>query len=195
MKTAASASSSSSSSLPPPDPKPPIEEVRHSNFGDHDMLIYPDLTTYRKIYSETTKQALDNNEVVFLVTTYDSFDTMINYLTKAGISVSKETKVGNLTIMDAVKGYQIDTYGAAKFVTAVAKRAEREGKSGVFALTEMGSFFVADRIASLLDYEVSLQKKLGIRLKATCTYHKDDFAALSQKQQKVILSAHNRIMP
>ncbi|MDQ3883735.1 MAG: hypothetical protein M3243_06730, partial [Thermoproteota archaeon] len=49
-----------------------VEEIRHSNFHDHDMLIYPDLTTYRKIYSESAKEALDNNEVVLLVTTYDS---------------------------------------------------------------------------------------------------------------------------
>ena len=59
----------------------------------------------------------------------------------------------------------------------------------------MGSFFVAERIASLLDYEQSLQKKLGIRLKANCTYHKDDFAALPKEQQETILSAHNRIIP
>src|SRR3712207_1755426 len=146
-----SMSSTSSSSL--------VQEIRHSNFRDHDMLIYPDLTTYRKIYSESAKQALDNNEVVFLVTTYDSFDRIKDSLTQVGISVNNQIKEGNLIILDAVKAYQIDIQGALKFATTLVKRAESERKSGVFALTEMGSFFIAERIATLLEYERSMPKK------------------------------------
>jgi KaiC/GvpD/RAD55 family RecA-like ATPase len=172
-----------------------VEEIRHSNFHDHDMLIYPDLTTYRKIYSESAKQALDNNETVLLITTYDSFDRIKDSMMQVGISASNETKEANLIILDAIKAYQIDTYGAVKFVTTLIKQAERDGKAGVFALTEMGSFFIAERIASLLEYETSLQKKLDIRLKATCTYHKDDFSALLKEQQEIILSSHNRVLP
>lgn len=166
----------------PPSSSSLVQEIRRSNFHDHNMLIYPDLTTYRKVYSESAKQALDNNEVVFLITTYDSFDRIRDSLTEAGISVNNETNQGNLTILDAFKAYQIDTYGAVKFVTTLIRQAERHRKAGVFALTEMGSFFIAGRIASLLEYEKNLQKKLAIRLKATCTYHKDDFSALQKEQ-------------
>src|SRR3712207_5316846 len=151
IKNHKSMSSPSSSSL--------VQKICHSNFSDHDMLIYPDLTTYRKIYSESTKQALDNNEIVLLVTTYDSFDRIKDSLTQAGISVNNAIKEGNLVILDAVKAYQIDIHGALKFATTLAKRAESDGKSGLFALTEMGSFFIADRIASLLEYERSMPKK------------------------------------
>ncbi len=172
-----------------------VEEIRHSNFHDHNMLIYRDLTTYRKIYSESAKQALDNNETVLLITTYDSFDRIEDSLMQVGICVNSETKEGNLIILDAVKAYQIDTYGAVKFVTTLVKQAERDGKAGVFALTEMGSFFIAERIATLLEYEARLQKKLDIRLKATCTYHKGDFATLPKEKQEIILSAHNRVLP
>jgi hypothetical protein len=180
-------SSPSSSSL--------VQEVRHSNFRDHDMLIYPKLTTYRKIYSESAKQALDNNEVVLLVTTYDSFDRIKYSLTQAGISVNNEIKNGNLVILDAVKAYQIDVHGALKFATTLDKRAECDRKSGVFGLTEMGSFFIAERIASLLEYERSLPKKWELNnFKSACTYHKDDIATLSKQQQETILSAHNRVL-
>jgi len=172
-----------------------VEEIRHSNFHDHDMLIYPDLPTYRKIYSESAKQALNNNETVLLITTYDSFDRIEDSMTQVGICVNNETNEGNLIILDAVKAYQIDTYGAVKFVTTLVKQAERDGKAGVFALTEMGSFFIAERIAALLEYEASLQKKLEIRLKAICTYHEGDFETLSKNQQEKILSAHSRVLP
>ena len=179
-------SSPSSSSL--------VQEMRHSNFHDHNMLIYPDLRTYRKIYSEGAKQALDNNETVLLITTYDSFDRIKGSMMQIGISVSNETKEGNLIILDAVKAYQIDTYGVVKFVTTLVKQAERDGKAGVFALTEMGSFFIGERIATLLDYERSLQKRFDIKIRATCTYHKDDFATLSKEQQETIISAHSRVL-
>jgi hypothetical protein len=181
--------------MSPPSSSSLVQEVRHSNFHDHNMLIYPDLATYRKIYSESAKQAFDNNEIVLLITTYDSFDRIKDSLTQAGISVNNETKEGNLIILDAFKAYQIDAYGALKFGTTVAKRAERERKAGIFALTEMGSFFIAERIASLLEYEKSIPKKMNLTLKVHCSYHKDDFATLSKEQQETILSAHNRVLP
>ncbi len=162
---------------------------------DHNILVYPDLPTYRKIYSESAKQALDNNETVLLITTYDSFDRIKDSLTQVGISVNNETKERNLMILDAVKAYQIDTYGAAKFARTLAKRAETDGKAGVFALTEMGSFFIAERRATLLEYEVRLPKKWDLNFKSVCTYHKDDLASLSREQQEIILSAHNRVLP
>ena len=100
-----------------------------------------------------------------------------------------------MEILDAVKAYQIDIHGALKFATTLVKRAESERKSGVFALTEMGSFFIAERIATLLEYERSMPKKWELNnFKSACTYHKDDFAPLSKQQQEIILSAHNRVM-
>ena len=115
-----------------------VGKIRHSDYHDHNMLIYPDLPTYRKIYSESAKQALDNKETVLLITTYDSFDRVIDSLSQLRISVSNETKEGNLIILDAIKAYQIDTHGAEKFAATLAKRAESDGKTGEFGLTEMG---------------------------------------------------------
>src|ERR671917_327580 len=96
-----SISSSYSSSL--------IEKIRQSNFHDHVIMTYPDLPTFRQVYSQATKEALERNEIVFLGTTYDSFQRVIDSLTHVGVSVNKESKDGNLIILDAVKAYQIDT--------------------------------------------------------------------------------------
>ena len=73
-----------------------------------------------------------------MATTYDSFDRIIDSLTQLGISVNNETKKSNRIILNAVKAYQVDTYGAVKFVATLARQAERDGKSGIFALTEVG---------------------------------------------------------
>src|ERR671911_58216 len=169
-----SISSSSSSSL--------IEKIRQSNFHDHNIMIYPDLPTFRQVYSQATKEALERNEIVFLATTYDSFQKVIDSLTQVGVSVNKEAKDGNLIISDAVKAYQIDVFGAFKFAQSLVMRAAKDGKTGVFNISDLGSFFVADRIPALLEYEPSLLKKIDLDFKGVCAYHKGDFANLSKEQ-------------
>jgi hypothetical protein len=171
-----------------------IEDIRQSDFKEHNMLLYPDLPSYRQIYSECTKQALDNNEIVFLATTYDSFDRIYDALRSKGISVDNEMKDGNLIIVDAVKAYQIDTYGAMKLVKSLVMRAAIDGKAGVFNLSDMGSFFLAERTEKLIEYEQSVPKKLDLKFMATCSYHKGNFATLTNQQQKELLSSHNTVM-
>ena len=179
-------SSSSSSSL--------IEKIRQSKFHDHDIMIYPDLPTFRQVYSQATKEALERNEIVFLATTYDSFQKVIDSLTQVGVSVNKEAKDGNLIILDAIKAYQIDVFGAFKFAQSLVMRAAKDGKARVFNISDLGSFFVADRIPTLLGYERSIPKRMDFEFKAICAYHEGDFANLSKEQQDIIRSAHNRIM-
>jgi hypothetical protein len=171
-----------------------IEDIRRSNFHDHNMLIYSDLPTFRKIYSECTRQALHSNEIVFLATTYDPFDKVTDELRSKGISVDDETKAGNLVIVDAVRAYQIDTYGAMKLAKSLVLRAIKEGKSGVFNMSDMGSFFLSERIETLVEYERSLREKKDLKFKAICSYHKGNFGKLNDEQQNVLRSAHNALL-
>lgn len=168
-----------------------VEDIRRSNFHEHNMLIYSDLPTFRKIYSECTRQALHSNEIVFLATTYDPFDKVTDELRSKGISVDDETKDGNLVIVDAVRAYQIDIYGAMKLGKSLVLRATREGKSGVFNMSDMGSFFLSERIEILIEYERSLREKKGLNFKATCSYHEGNFGKLNEEQQNALRSAHN----
>jgi hypothetical protein len=171
-----------------------IEKIRQSHPHDHNVMVYSDLPTFRRVYSQATKEALERNEIVFLTTTYDSFQRVIDSLKQVGVSVNKEVKHGNLIILDAVKAYQLDVLGVFNFAKSLLMRAAKDGKAGVFNISDMGSFFLADRIPTLVDYERSLRKKMDIELKAVCSYHKGDFEHLSNEQQEAILSAHNRIM-
>ena len=157
------------------------------------MLIYSDLPTFRKIYSESTRQALHSNEIVFLATTYDPFDKVTDELRSKGISVDNETKDGNLVIVDAVRAYQIDTYGAMKLGKSLVLRAIKEGKSGVFNMSDMGSFFLSERIETLVEYERSLREKKDLKFKAICSYHKGNFGILNDEQQNALRSAHNAL--
>ncbi len=65
--------------------RPLVENVRHPNFNDHNAMIYPDLSTFRLVYSRATKEALERNEIVFLAMTYDSFQSVMDSLTHIGV--------------------------------------------------------------------------------------------------------------
>jgi hypothetical protein len=171
-----------------------IRDIRRSDFKEHNMLLYPDLQSYREIYSECTKQALENNEVVFLATTYDSFENVDNILGSKGISVDHEMKEGNLVIVDAVRAYQIDTYGAMNLAKSLIMRAASDKKTGVFNVSDMGSFFLTERTEGLIQYEQSLPKKMDLKFVAICAYHKDNFGILTDQQQQDLLSFHNTVL-
>lgn len=171
-----------------------IRDIRRSEFKEHNMLLYPDLQSYREIYSECTKQALENDEVVFLATTYDSFKNVDNMLRSKGISVDEERKEGNLVIVDAVRAYQIDTYGAMNLAKSLIMRGASEKKTGVFNISDMGSFFLTERTEDLIQYEQSLPKKMDLEFVAICAYHKDNFGMLTDQQQQALLSFHNTIL-
>jgi hypothetical protein len=45
-------------------------------------------------------------------------------------------------------------------------RATIEGKSGVFNISDMSSFFLSERIETLMEYERSLRKMIDLKFKA-----------------------------
>jgi DcmR-like sensory protein len=171
-----------------------IEGIRRSDFQEHNILIYPDLPSFRQIYSECTKQALDDNEIVFLATTYDSFDRVEDALRSKQISVQDEKKNNNLIIVDAFRAYQIDMNGVMNFAKDLVMRATQDGKKGVFNLSDMGSFFLSERIDRLIEYEQNLPKKMDFKFKGICSYHRDNFGMLTEEQQRALLLGHNTVI-
>ncbi len=171
-----------------------IEDIRQSDFQEHNILVYPDLPSFRQIYSECTRQALDNNEIVFLATTYDPFDRIEDALRSKQISVEDEKKNGNLIIVDAFRAYQIDMNGAMNFAKDLVMRAAQDGKKGVFNLSDMGSFFLSERIDRLLEYEQNLPRRMDLKFKGICSYHRDNFGMLSEEQQRAVLLSHNTVI-
>jgi hypothetical protein len=157
-----------------------IEDIRRSDFQEHNILIYPDLPSFRQIYSECTKQALDNR--------------IEDALRSKQISVEDEKKNGNLVIVDAFRAYQIDVNGAMNFAKDLIKRGTQDGKEGVFNLSDMGSFFLSERIDRLIEYEQNVPKKIDFRFKAICSYHRDNFGMLTEEQQRVLLLGHNTVI-
>ena len=167
-----------------------------SGFHEHNMLVYPDLDTFRETYCMYASQHLQPkyNEIVLIASQYEPLDRVRDNLRGYGVDVEKHEKDGSLVIIDAVKGYQSDKdhLDAIKLCKSLVARGEKEGKAGVCSFGDMGSFFMYDRIPGMLRYEQSITPKPKIKLKAFCTYHAQDYANLTKEQKSTVAGSHYR---
>ena len=98
-----------------------LDAIKESETGTHGLLVYPDITTLRAIYSRFTKiQLEDKNEIVLILPYYETTDMVRlvlsgsnvygdditnNPVGYSGIDVGKCEKEGSLVIVDSLKGY------------------------------------------------------------------------------------------
>jgi hypothetical protein len=173
------------------------QQLQNSCYSEHNMVIYEDLYTLREIYCKFSKKALEkNNEIVLIVTTYETPNTVRGMLSEYEIAVQKHESNGSLVIIDSVQGYQmVNFYGVLRLIQLLAVRAQKDSKSGIFSIADMGSFFLFGREKELVNYELSIPKTIDIRLKAFCCYHKNDFSLrLTKDQQRQLNNHHYKAM-
>jgi len=168
------------------------QRIAKSKYGDHNLLIYNDLTDFRKIYTYHSKESLEkNNEIVLLASTYETPDKVRNNLESAGVNIQKHMQDGSLMVIDSMRGYHMsDVYGVVKLVETLQVRGQSEGKSGVLCFADIGTFFLLDKIQKLVDYELTVPKKLDMKVKAFCCYHKGNFDFFTKQQKQNLLAAH-----
>lgn len=172
-----------------------FEQLRHAGYGAHYLVVYPDITTLRELYSYYIKiQLEENNEVVVLIPYYESGDVVRRILTEnsANIDVQKYEKQGSLLIIDSVKAYFGLKTDLEQFVHNLVKKAESMRKNGVSVITDAGSFYLFEIIEQLIALELSLPSKYDIRLKRFCIYNQQDFDMLTEKQKQKLLRHHGK---
>ena len=181
---------------PSPFPQKVRAEIDASGFHEHNMLVYPDLDTFSETYCMYAKIHLHPkyNEIVLIVTQYQTIDNVRQNLRDYGVDVDKHENEGSLVIIDAVEGYQSDNdhSGVFKLAQSLVQRAEKEGKGGLCVFGDMGSFFMYDKIIELLQYELSIPQNPPIKLKAFCSYHAGDYGNLTEEQKETLAKNHYR---
>jgi hypothetical protein len=169
------------------------KQLQNSSYNEHNMIIYEDIYTLREIYCKFSKKALENdNEIMLIVTTYETPNTVRDMLNEFEIDVQKHESNGSLVIIDSVQGYQMaDFYGVLRLIQLLAVRAQKNSKRGIFTIADMGSFFLFGREKELVSYELSIPKTIDITLKAFCCYHNNDFSLRLTKDQQIQLTNHH----
>ena len=185
-----------------------INQLRQADYGDHYMIVYPDLNTLREIYSRYIKfQLEENNEIVLIIPYYETTDSVRRILSEnkeandndSGndlpyIDVQKYENEGSLVIIDSAKAYFKSEIGLESFIQKLAKQAESLGKNGVSVLTDSGSFSLFGGREKLVDYELSLPSKYphGTKLKRFCINNEKDFKELIQEQKEKLIEHHGK---
>lgn len=128
-------------------------QLLNSSYHEHDMIIYEDLYTLREIYCKFSKTALEkNNEIMLIVTTYETPNNGRDMLREYEISVQKHESNSSLVIIDSVQGYHMTNfYGVLRLIQLLAVRARMDSKVGFLAYP-IGdlSFYIAERKSWLI---------------------------------------------
>jgi hypothetical protein len=172
-------------------------DIGSAEYGDHNMLAYPDLHTFRRIYGQFTKAQLDDNGVVLLIPYYETTDSVRDILSQLGIDVRKCEQNRSLVIVDSVKAYFHSDIDIKSLVKMMAEDAKRTGKKGVSIIDDMGSFFLYEKQNQMIEYETELQldeKKNNAssdKIIEICAYHKDNLDTLKKKEQQELFEHHH----
>jgi hypothetical protein len=185
-----------------------INQLRQADYGDHYMIVYPDLTTLREIYSHYIKfQLEENNGIVLIIPYYETTDSVRRVLSEKKnndstnndnslhyINVQKYENEGSLVIIDSAKAYFKSEIGLESFIQKLVRHAESLGKNGVSVITDSGSFSLFEKREKLVDYELSLPSKYdhGMKLKRFCVNNKKDFERLIQEQKEKLIEHHGK---
>ena len=176
------------------------QELKKSAYGVHFLVIYPDLSTLREMYSHYVKSALskERNEIVLVFPFLETVDNVRRILSEnsANIDVRKYEKEQSLLIMDSLKCYFGLQNGLIPFVRQTIEYANTSGKSGLSVLADMGSFFYYDKKVDLLQYEIALPSKYkNMNLKGFRVYHKLDFdRRLTDKERQILIEEHGKTL-
>ena len=184
------------------------EEVRD---GENSIIIYPNLQTFRQIYTKYVKDQLakeDGNNskrnepslprIMLIATFYETTDSVKHHLSAAGLqNIQSLIDNGSLVIVDAFSSYYPDIDGMKKLVASLSDRARKEDRDGVTAIVDMGFFFLFGgdgRATELINYEASLAPTTeGGNVKGFSCYHGGNYDTLKDDQKKELAQRQKKV--
>jgi hypothetical protein len=179
--------------------------------GGNGIVIYPNVQTFRQIYTKYAKQQLakedDNNNtrieqskprIILIATFYETIDSVKHSLNAVGVGAQSLIDNGSLVIVDAFSSYYPDIDGMKKLVASLSDRAKKEGRVGVTAIVDMGFFFLFGgdgRATELINYEASLAPRTeGGNVKGFSCYHGGNYNTLKDSQRKELAQKGKKLL-
>ena len=171
-----------------------VEQLRQAEYGAHYIIVYPDIMTLREIYSGYIKsQIKDNNEIVLILSYYETVDNLRNFLSpndEISSDLEKYEREGSLVIIDSVRGFF--DFDHASYVKNLLKQAESLGKNGISVLADAGAFYHYSQLEELVKRGMWMTMKFDINMKLFCGFHKQDFDRLTELQKQKLLDHHEK---
>jgi len=125
-------------------PQDIVDTLKQAEVGSHYLVIYPDIPTFRTIYSNYAKSELegDSNELVVILPCYETTYGVRKILSEV-LDVKKYVREGSLMILDSLKAYADLGVSISTFAKRLLNRAINSGRSEVSIFGEMDSFLFA----------------------------------------------------
>jgi len=170
-----------------------INGIDKIEYREHVVLIYPNLYALREIYSHYCNIALKNNELVLILTYYQTAECIRLTLKELDIDVEKYEKENDLIIIqDSIETHSGYTEDFLSLLKTLDKQQEKRGKKGLSVIADMGVFFHFQYNKDvLIDFESSLPK-FDMNVKRICTYHAGDFERFEQYEKDNLIKSHHR---
>jgi hypothetical protein len=181
--------------------------------GENGIVIYPNLQTFRQIYTKYVKDQLAKKEddnssrsneqtkprIILIATFYETTDSVKHSLSAVGVKdIQSLIDNGSLVIVDAFSSYYPNVSGMKKLVASLSERARKEGRDGVTAMVDMGFFFLfggEDRATELINYEASLAPKTeGDNVRGFSCYHGGNYNTLKDSQKEKLAQKGKKVL-
>jgi hypothetical protein len=150
------------------------------------VVDYRDYDSFRKVYTQHAKRQMEKNEVVVLLPYYETTDRVRSVLDRAGVDVRAQESSGYLVIMDSYSAYLGFQQDSELFLSRLVSHAAVSRKSGICIITDMGAFFLIDRLVEIAAGRIDVR--------GFCTYHQRDFEKLSEGQREAIFGRGYRAL-
>jgi hypothetical protein len=169
-----------------------LKQLHQVKFGEHDILIFPDIYALRNAYSRFCKKRLEKNEAIMILSYYDTIDGVRHFLNEVEVDVSKYSKEGSLVIIDGLKEFFHSETKFLSHLAAIEAHIKSIGKTGISVIIDMGLFYHGHK-EDLIEFEKSVPVKADFTCKSLlCCYNVVDFETLSVQEQELVSGVHNK---
>ena len=175
-------------------PEEILRALEYTREGERQVIVYPDTEAFRKIYGDFAKKRIeDENEVVLLLPYYETVQTVVSVLQRNGLNVEEYGRLGYLIIRDSYKTYSGFLEDRELLFRRVISHAICSGKSGVSIMVDMGAFsLISDLHRIAIGYQNILPQGRHLAVRGVLSYHKDDFARMSNAQRNIRFTENYR---
>jgi hypothetical protein len=185
--------------------------------GENAILVYPNLEALRQIYVDYVKrQLLEGTEkgegigvgnqqqqpstrrITLIASFYETVDSIKYHLSAFGVeNIQKLGDNSSLVLVDSFHSFFPDVNGMKKLIDSLSERARKEeGRDGVTAIVDMGSFFLFggdSKAADLIKYEASLAPKIQDgNVKGISCYHMGNYETLTERDKEQITQGQRK---
>jgi hypothetical protein len=173
-----------------------LEQLRRVGFTEHNVLTYPDIHSFRQVYSRFAKEKLQANEAVAILPYYDTIYNIKHFLGELEIDVIKQEIEGGLLVLDSLKAFYSSEINLPAVLAAFEGTAKLLSKrTGISVIIDMGAFFHFDEneASKLVNFEASVSTTHDLKCKSLlCCYHQKDLKKIPKAQQDMIFEKHHR---